>query len=170
MPQNLTDRSVGDMFLHVKGARAGVIKGESIDADHKGEIEVLAWSWGMESKSDLHSGAATGRATVKDLKIVKRVDRASAPLMLALRTNETITATLTLRKAGAPQLEYVIVTLEQGRVTSIGIDAGDARGGAELLEHLSLSFNKISFKYVPQKADGSKDGTIEFQDERLAAQ
>jgi type VI secretion system secreted protein Hcp len=98
----------GDMFLMVKGATHGVIKGESQDSQHKGEIDVLSWSWGMQAKPNLGGGTAIGKATVHDLKIVKRVDSASTALMLALRTNEVIQkAVLTLRKAGKSQLEYL---------------------------------------------------------------
>ena len=42
----------GDMFLMVKGAKHGVIKGESQDDQHKGEIDVLSWSWGMQAKAN----------------------------------------------------------------------------------------------------------------------
>ena len=40
----------GDMFLMVKGAKHGLIKGESQDDKHKGEIDVLSWSWGMQRR------------------------------------------------------------------------------------------------------------------------
>jgi len=72
-----------DMFLMVKGAQHGVIKGESQDDQHKGEIDVLSWSWGMQAKASLGGGTATGKATVNDLRIVKRVDSASTGLMLS---------------------------------------------------------------------------------------
>ncbi len=89
------------MFLMVKGAKYGLIKGEAQDDVHKGEIEVLSWSWGMQAKSSLGGGAASGKASVRDLKIVKKIDSASTALMSALRTNEPIQkAVLTLRKAG----------------------------------------------------------------------
>lgn len=158
--------AAGDMFLMVKGAKHGVIKGESVDDVHKDEIQVLRWSWGMQSKSSLGGGGATGKATVNDLKIVKRVDRASTPLMSALRTNEAIQkAVLTLRKAGESQLEYLKITIEQGRVTSLIIEAGDIGGGAELLENLSFSFNKIEVEYVPQGKDGRSQGSTSYQDQ-----
>jgi len=41
----------GDMFFKVKGAKHGEINGEALDQKHKNEIEVLAWSWGMQGKS-----------------------------------------------------------------------------------------------------------------------
>ena len=157
---------IGDMFLMVKGAQHGLIKGEAQDAQHKGEIEVLSWSWGMQGKASLGGGAATGKATIHDLKIVKRVDSASTALMLALRTNEPIQkAVLTLRKAGKTQLEYMKVTIEQGRVMSLSIDGGDATGTAEVVERVAFSFNKIEVEYVPQGKDGQPQGSMLFADQ-----
>ena len=72
------------MFLKVKGAKQGLIKGESQDAQHKDEIEVVSWSWGMQAKASASAAArATGKATINELRIVKRVDSASTALMLA---------------------------------------------------------------------------------------
>jgi type VI secretion system secreted protein Hcp len=154
------------MFLMVKGAQHGLIKGEAQDAQHKGEIEVLSWSWGMQGKASLGGGTATGKATIHDLKIVKRVDSASTALMLALRTNEPIQkAVLTLRKAGKTQLEYMKVTIEQGRVMSLSIDGGDATGTADVVERVAFSFNKIEVEYVPQGKDGQPQGSMTFADQ-----
>ena len=157
---------VGDMFLLVKGALHGLIKGEAQDEQHKAEIEVLSWSWGMQGRATLGSGTATGKATMHDLKIVKRVDSASTALMQALRTNEPIQkAVLTLRKAGKAPLEYLKVTIEQGRVTSLTVDGGDAIGGADVVEKVSFSFNKIEIEYVPQGKDGRSQGGMTFTDQ-----
>ena len=124
------------MFLSVKGAKSGVIKGESQDELHSKEIDVVSWSWGMQAKPALGGGVATGKAIVHELKVVKRVDSASTPLMAALRSNEMITkAVLTQRKAGKTQLEFLKVTIEQGRVTSLTIEAGDREGSPDLFEH-----------------------------------
>ena len=71
--------AAGDMFLMVKGAKCGLIKGESQDTQHKGEIDVLSWSWGMQAKPSLGGGAATGKASINELKILKKVDSASTP-------------------------------------------------------------------------------------------
>jgi type VI secretion system secreted protein Hcp len=156
----------GDMFLMVKGAKHGLIKGESQDDQHKGEIEVLGWSWGMQGRPTLGGGTATGKATIHDLKIVKKVDTASTPLMLALRTNEQIQkAVLTLRKAGKSQVEYLKITIEQGRVTSLIIDGGDSSGSPDVVEKVSFSFNKIEVEYVPQGKDGLPQGGMTFADQ-----
>ncbi len=156
----------GDMFLMVKGARAGLIKGESQDELHKSEIDVLGWSWGMQAKGSVGGGLAFGKASMHDLKIIKRVDSASTALMAALRSNEPIQkAVLTLRKAGKTQLEYLKITIEQGRVISLTIDGGDEDGVPEVLERVSFSFNKISVEYVPQGKDGQGRGGMTFMDE-----
>ena len=156
----------GDMFLMVKGAKGGVIKGEASDATHKGEIDVLSWSWGMHSRPALSGGGVSGKAAVHELKIVKRVDSASTALMSALRTNEMIVkAVLTLRKAGKSQLEYLKITIEQGRVTALNIEAGDREGSANLFENVSFSFNKINVEYVPQGKDGQALGGMTYSDQ-----
>lgn len=156
----------GDMFLMVKGAKHGLIKGESPDTQHKDEIEVLSWSWGMQAKTNLASGTASGKATINDLRIVKRVDSASTALMLALRTNEPIQkAVLTLRKAGKSALEYLKITIENGRVTGLTIDSGDTSGSADIFEKVSFSFNKIEVEYVPQGKDGKPQGGMLFADQ-----
>jgi type VI secretion system secreted protein Hcp len=164
LPKGAQD--AGDMFLMVKGAKHGVIKGEAQDDKHKDEIQVLRWSWGMTAHPPTATGGAFGRATIHDLKIVKRVDKASTPLMIALRFNEEIQkAVLTLRKAGGSQLEFLKITIEGGRVTSIKIDVGEPEGGAEIFEHVTFSFNKIEVEYVPQGKSGGAEGSLTFQDQ-----
>ena len=108
----------GDMFLRVKGAKHGLINGESQDDQHKDEIDVLALVLGHAGEGVASAAArATGKATINELRIVKRVDRASTALMSALRTNELIKkAVLTVRKAGKTPLEYLKITIEDGRV------------------------------------------------------
>ena len=68
-------------------------------------------------------------------------------------------AVLTLRKAGKTQLEYLKITIEQGRVMSLDIEAGDASGSPTLFERVSFSFNKIEVEYTPQGGDGQPQGS-----------
>lgn len=167
-PTQLPSRSAGsgDMFLAVKGARTGAIKGESQDRQHKGEIDILSWTWGMQAKSTLNPNLATGPVGVNELKILKKADSASTALMSALRTNEPIKeAVLTVRKSAPQQVDYLKITIEQGRVTSLSIEGGDTQGGSEVLERISLSFNKITVEYVPQGNDGQPLGGMTFSDQ-----
>jgi type VI secretion system secreted protein Hcp len=156
----------GDMFFKVKGAKHGEIQGEAQDQKHKNEIEVLSWSWGMQGKSALGGGAATGKATMRELRIVKKVDKASTALMSALRTNEVIKeGVLTLRKTGTSKLEYFKITIQDGRVMGLDVEAGNDAGTATLLERVTFSFNKIAVEYTPQGNDGMPQGSTIFEDQ-----
>ena len=163
-PSN-AELGAGDMFFKVKGAKHGDINGEAQDQKHKNEIEVLSWSWGMQGKPSLGGGSASGKATMRELRIVKKVDKASTALMSALRTNELIKeATLTLRKIGTSKLEYFKIKIEDGRVMSLDVEAGDKDGKPALYERVSFSFNKISVEYTPQGSDGMPQGSTTFED------
>lgn len=163
---NVVSAGAGDMFFKVKGAKHGQINGEAQDDTHKGEIEVLSWSWGMQGKPSLGGGAASGKATMRELRIVKKVDKASTALMSALRTNESIKeGLLTLRKTGTSKLEYLKITIQDGRVLALDIEAGDVNGSPTLVERVSFSFNKIEIEYVPQGGDGMPQGSTMFQDQ-----
>jgi type VI secretion system secreted protein Hcp len=156
----------GDMFFKVKGAKHGQITGEAQDDKHKGEIEVLSWSWGMQGKSALGGGTATGKATMRELRIVKKVDKASTALMSALRTNEVIKeGVLILRKTGTSKLEYLKITIQDGRVMALDVEAGDENGSPTLVERVSFSFNKIAVEYTPQGGDGMPQGATTFEDQ-----
>ena len=52
-PEPVQAAAAVDYFLQIEG-----IDGESTDKDHKDEIDVLAWSWGM-SQSDTSDKAMT---------------------------------------------------------------------------------------------------------------
>jgi type VI secretion system secreted protein Hcp len=167
-PSNV-ELGAGDMFFKVKGAKHGDINGEALDQKHKNEIEVLGWSWGMQGKPSLGGGSASGKATMRELRIVKKIDKASTALMSALRTNEVIKeATLTLRKIGTSKLEYFKIKIEDGRVMSLDVEAGDKDGRPALYERVSFSFNKISVEYTPQGGDGMPQGSTSFEDEWTA--
>jgi type VI secretion system secreted protein Hcp len=158
------------MFLSVNGAKHGKITGEAQDDTHKNEVEVLGWSWGMQGRPSLGGGTATGKATIRELRIVKRIDKASTALMSALRTNEAIKeAVLTVRKTGKKPLEYLKIKIEDGRVVSLDIEAGDASNSSTVVERVAFSFNKISIEYTPQGPDGQALGSTSFEDQWTAS-
>jgi len=137
------------MFLKVHG-----VTGEAADADHKGEIELVSWSWGMKGSVSVTSSQAT-KATISELQVVKRVDQASATLMKYLWTNKLVNqALLTVRKAGKTPLEYFKIELENVRVTSFKTESE----GTELVERVSLGFSKVRASYVPQDSSGAQGG------------
>jgi type VI secretion system secreted protein Hcp len=144
-------------------AKIGDIKGESLDSKHKDEIEVLSFSWGVTSTFAMQAGGGggSGKATFQDLSIVHNIDKASPVLMQACATGTHVKeATITHRKAGKDQQDYLIIKINDIIIT--GVTDGDAsgQGGSETV---SLAFAKIDLEYKPQKADGSLDTGIHFK-------
>ncbi len=143
-------------------AKLGDIKGESLDDKHKDEIEVLSWSWGVTNAVTLAgSGAGQGKASFRDLSFIHKIDKASPSLMQACATGVHLKeATITHRKAGKGQQEFLVIKMNDVIVTAI-VDADSSEGGSA--ETVSLAFAKIDVAYRPQKADGSLDVGIHFK-------
>ncbi len=152
------------MFLKLDGAT-----GESDDDAHKDEIEVVSWKWGLEAPKSVSGGAGGhgGATTMTDMLIVKRADKATTALMSFLRANKIVgRALLTVRKAGpdSAPLEYMTVSLEKVRIASISVTADEPTGGGppQVLEHVALSFGRVTVNYKSQSKSGSGAGTCTF--------
>lgn len=146
-----------DIFLKING-----IDGESQDASHKNEIEVLAWNWNIEQQSTMHagSGGGAGKATVSDLKFEHFIDRASPNLMKYCLTGKHIDqATLVVRKAGGNPLEYLKLTMSDVLVTGVA-PQGSVSDEVRMRETVALSFAKVKQEYVVQNAQGGSGGAV----------
>jgi len=146
-----------DVFL-----KLGDIKGESSDDKHKGEIDVLAWSWGVSNAASMATGGGggLGKASFHDLTITHYIDKASPNLLKMCATGEHIKeATLTQRKQGKGQQEYLLIKLSDVMVSSVQ----DGGTGDQVTENFTLAFAKVDLEYKPQKADGSLDAGIHFK-------
>ena len=115
----------------------------------------------MRESLSTGGGGGAGKATFQDLSIVHHVDKASPLLLKACATGTHIKdATITHRKAGKGQQEYLIVKMNDVIIT--GVTHGGA-GGQPISESVSLAFAKVDLEYKPQKADGSLDAGIHFK-------
>jgi type VI secretion system secreted protein Hcp len=153
-----------DMFLKATGQRSGAINGEANDKNFLNQIDVIDWSWGMSSPSAV-GGQATGRAAMRELRLVKQVDKASTALMSVMSNNELLTSVvLTIRKAGgtAP-VPYFVVTLEQARICGYDIQSSVGEGGGPvLMENVAFTFKTITVNYTMQSGTGAATGASSF--------
>jgi type VI secretion system secreted protein Hcp len=143
-------------------AKLGDIKGESLDDKHKDEIEVLSYSWGVANAGSMGygSGGGEGKAQFHDLSFTHKIDKASPVLMQACATGVHLKeATITHRKAGKGQHEYLVVKMNDVIVT--GVTHGGSGDGHS--ENVTLAFAKVNIEYKPQKPDGSLDAGIHFK-------
>lgn len=137
-------------FLTIAG-----IEGEAVASGHEGEIDVLAWSWGMANSGTTHvvgpRAGGAGRARVNDLSVSKSVDKATARLMRACLSGERITeCSLSCYPSGvgADDAAFLRITMTDCLVTSVG-SAGQA-GDERFEETLALNSAKVQVEYRPQ--------------------
>ncbi len=145
-------------------AKIGDIKGELLDVKHKGEIEVLSWSWGVtQSGSVTHgAGGGAGKASFLDLSFTHHIDKASPILMKSCATGVHIPeATITVRKAGKAPQEYLIIKMSDVIVTSVAMSV--ASEAPTNVENVTLQAAKVDYEYRSQKADGSLDAGLHFK-------
>ena len=157
--------ALADMFLKLDSARAGVVKGESEDPAHMGEIQIDEWSWGMTGSPGIGGGSPGRKTALDELHLHKRLDSASTGLMSVMRNNDLVKkAVLSVRKAGGNPIDYLVITLERARITKYEVHTAHG-DGPRVLEHIALAFEKIDVAYHQQDEKGQKKGASSFTTE-----
>jgi type VI secretion system secreted protein Hcp len=158
-----------DYFLKIDG-----IKGESQDKNHKDEIDVTSFSWGMAQQGTASKGGGmgAGKIAVTDMRIVKEVDAASPKLFDACFTGKHIpTAQITCRKAGGSAIEYWIVKFTDLLISSVhqrppelvgrpDTGAGESKAGLLPEEVITINYSAYEASYKGQQADGTASGAV----------
>lgn len=150
-----------DMFINM----GATIKGESRDKAQgpKGNIDILAWSWGMSQSGTTHSGGGggAGKANFQDLSFTKYIDSSTNAIMTALAKGSHIPeVVLMVRKAGEGQQKYILITMKEVLVTSLS--TGGSGGEDRLTENVTLNFGEVKFDYTPQDSKGTVAGDKTF--------
>jgi type VI secretion system secreted protein Hcp len=138
------------------------IQGESTHVDHKGEVEVLSWSWGVSRAGAVHGGGGSnvGKAQPADLHIMHNYDKASP--LLAKKCAQGVhfpAVVLTTRKAGEGQKDFFKITMKEVFITSVAPSGGS---GGDIVESVSMSYGQIDFSYKPQNETGALGGEVKF--------
>ena len=143
-----------DYFLKIDS-----VPGDSRDAHHPNEIEVVSFSWGESNVAPLAgSGAGAGKVQVEELHFAAVMSSASPKLMLLCANGKhVVSAVLVARRPGSPQQEYLKVTLNDVTVTAYNVSASS---GDVPLDEVSLRFSKIQIDYRPQKATGALGAAV----------
>lgn len=138
-----------DMFLKIDG-----IPGESQDAKHKDEINVLSFHWGV-TQTARSKARASARASVQDFSIVKFVDKASPLLMMAACQGDHLPDVIfSVDRAGEVPLNFLKVTFTDVLVSSYR-PGGSSGGQSDIpLEEVSFNFSKIEVTYTQQTETG----------------
>lgn len=142
-----------DYFLKIDG-----VEGESTDNRHKGEIEILSFSWGATNAGSTAGGGGggAGKVSMQDFHFTKHYSKASPVLMQATASGKHFkTADLVLRKAGKDQQEFLKYKLSDVIITSYQTSGS----GDVPMDSVSINFAKIEVEYKTQKPDGTLGDT-----------
>ena len=148
-----------DAFLKIDG-----IPGESRDKAHPGEIEVLSYSWGVNSGPVASgSGGGEGKASFHEFTFSSHVTKASPLLAEACASGQHIKiAWLSVRKAGGsidfykPQFSDIIVT-------SYGEGGSEGAQDDAPINQVSLNFDKCDIDYRVVNPNGSIADEVRVQ-------
>jgi len=137
------------------------VEGESTHVDHKGEVAVLSWSWGVSNVSHAAGGGSgKGKATPGDLHMTHLYDKASP--VLAKKCAQGVhfpTVVITSRKSGEGQKDFLKITMKEVFITSVQ-PAGSS--GGDINESVSMSYGNVEFAYKPQDEKGGLGGEVKF--------
>jgi type VI secretion system secreted protein Hcp len=135
-----------DAFLKIEG-----IDGDSTDKDHKGEIEILSFSWGeTNARTSASGGGGSGKVSIQDFHFTMQISKASPTLKAACASGKHFqTATLTCRKkGGGERAEFMKIKLTDILVSSYQTDGSVNSEEAPLpTDQIALNFSKIEFVY-----------------------
>ncbi len=148
-----------DAFLEIEG-----IKGESLDAKFRDQIQIDTYSWGAYQR-DASPGRKTRSAScqIENLVVTKRVDRATPPILQAVCQNRNFerVSLFTRRAGGNLALNFLEIELTDVVVASWSITA--SKNGGIPAEQISFAFLKCQIRYRPQAGDGkASGGPVEF--------
>ena len=147
-------------FMKLEG-----IEGESQDADHSGEIDVMSFSMGIQNAGtyDAGTGGNTGKAYFSDVSVTKYVEK-STPTLAQYCSLGTAITTVTIscnKQAGDKKVEYLKVTLHNAVVTSL-TQSGSGGSTDPIVEGLSLNYAGIEMDYTQQSNTGDAMGKTHF--------
>lgn len=142
-----------DYFLKLDG-----IQGESVDTNHKDEIQIMSWSWGASQVSSVAGtgGSGAGKADLSDFSIMTYFDKATPKFFKSIGAGTHIkTGTMSAIKSGADGKPYLKVDFKELFVSSLQIS-----GSSEIpTVSLSFSYNEIKIDYSLQDENGNLKST-----------
>jgi len=147
-----------DYFLKIDGA-----PGESQDAKHKDEIELLSWAWGETAASQPGggAGAGAGKVQLQDFHFTSLISRASPKLMEACASGKHFKdALLTARRAGGGKGEFLTFKFSDVRITSY--QTGGSEDDTVPVDSAALGFSQIHVEYRVMKPDGTLGSPVTF--------
>jgi len=155
-----------EMYLAIDG-----IPSDNETPEHKGQTQVLAWSWGASnSGAGRRHRAATctegedecaAEVTMQDISMTKFQDATTAQLLSAMVQSKVIKKVVfTVVKPKAKDRPLMRITFENVTISSVSM--GGSGGEDRFTENLTFSFEKMRFENarVTAKVTGREVGKL----------
>ena len=135
-----------DMFLKIDG-----IDGDSSAHKHKGEIEILSFSWGITNQTSTGGGGGggVGKAVVQDFIIVKEVGSSSPQILEKCCRGQHIPSVSLTLASKETKLEYMNIKLEDVLISSY--QTGGAGGGSAAMDEVKFNFSRLDVQAANSK-------------------
>jgi type VI secretion system secreted protein Hcp len=149
-----------DAFLKIDG-----VEGESSNVKHKGEIEVLSFSWNIKQTivNEGGGGGGAGRPQASDFTIVKHIDKSSPRLTLAVCSGERFTdALFTVEEPKGPKgggTAFMKIKLSEVLISSFQTAGG---GSDQPMDQVSLNFAKIEIAVRDSRGNWTQGTSCDF--------
>jgi type VI secretion system secreted protein Hcp len=137
------------------------VDGESTHKDHQGEIELLSWNWNVfNDAKGFGGGSGKGKAEPGDFVFTHLYDKGSPTIAKYCASGKHFAdATLTARKAGEGQKDFLTVKFKEVFIKSV-VPTGNK--GGDIVEQVTLNYKQIDFAYKPQDEKGTLGGEVKF--------
>jgi type VI secretion system secreted protein Hcp len=142
-------------FLSLEPDKGSPIEGEAQDATHKGELQVISFSFGVTNPKAASAGDSDSKPDFQEITVQLVPSKASPALFLAAaRGDHFKKATLSVKKHGTTKTntDYVQLQLCDVYISSYSAGHGD---GPRPTEAISLTFATIDFYHAQQEQDGT---------------
>ncbi|MEO5675956.1 MAG: type VI secretion system tube protein Hcp [Usitatibacter sp.] len=142
--------------------RLGDIKGESTDAKHKDQIDILSFTQSFINSADFSSGggAGVGRVQCGPITLMKNIDKSSPLLLKGVATGQHFKDAVISFQADRAT-EYYSITASNVIVTEL--TQTDAADPNRIFEKLVLNAAAFEFKYTPLNVKGSAGAPVSFR-------
>jgi len=143
--------------------KIGEVLGDARSVGHSGEIELLTWGWGEVQSGSFgteSSSTSGGNLAMRDFAFTARTGLASANLMLYCSCGKPLkSAVMTCEqpKSGGGNHIYLTVTMTKVIISKYDVVLPPEKDYP--IDTFEVKFEKIEFKYVPLKPDGTVGGT-----------
>lgn len=137
----------------------GKIAGESLNTNHKGEIDLLSMSFGGSNSGTTHLGSlgGGGKSSVNDIRLFKYNDKSTPELIRRVMTGQPIgEAQIAFVESGLKTGERPVVTISLNNILVTSHTSGGSGAEDRLTESFTLNFAEYTYQTFSYSSSGEQ--------------